>query len=299
MARPIKKGLDYFSHDVDMSEDLKIKKLEAKFGLTGYAVYNKILEQQYKYAGEFNLITEENILLYCKEWKITQPKLEKIIRACIDLKLFENENLLSSSIEKRLEKINNYRKTKRERFTVSKNEDNKNKDLQVVSEEQNIGETPQSKVKESKEKKRRGDEAPPPDFLKISFADFEKGFLCEKDAGLFGKYDLQIYFEQVMEKYPKEKSIAEIIKRVKKFISCDESSNGKFIPHLKRTAHKDSVTVAYEHVQKNLEWIKSLPDKNPDEVIPVLAAKCREPARNDTLFEAYIEKALRHYKCLQ
>ena len=60
-------------------------------------------------------------------------------------------------------------------------------------------------------------------------------------------------------------------------------------------AKKDSVTVAYELVKNNLDWIKNLPDKNPDEVVPELIKKCRDPARNDALFEAYVEKALRYY----
>ncbi len=44
MARPQKNNLDYFPHDNGMRNDRKIKALRAKFGLTGYAVFNMILE---------------------------------------------------------------------------------------------------------------------------------------------------------------------------------------------------------------------------------------------------------------
>lgn len=281
-----------------MSEDIKIKKLEAKCGLAGYAIYNKILEQQYKYSGKFNFKSEDTIRLYCREWGVRKPQLMRIVECCISVELFDDENLSSSSIKERLEKINTHRKNVRERFFSKKSESDKNKDLGIVSTGQNSEETSQSKVKESKEKKSRGEEAPPPGFLKIPFPDFENVFRLEKDYGRYAKYDLQIYFEQVMEKFPGQKSIAVIIKQVKKFIACDETSNGKFSPHLKEVKKKDTVAAAYELVQANLDWINSLPDKNPDEVIPVIASRCREPARHDALFEAYIEKALKHYGCL-
>jgi hypothetical protein len=295
LARPIKTGLTYYPHDVDMSEDLKIRKLEAKFGLTGYAVYNKILEQQYKYAGKFDLKSEDDIILYCKEWKVKRPRLLQILEYCISLGLFENENLLSVSINKRLEEINSKRATYRNQKIKKTDEDEKNSNLEEVFLMENSSKSTQSKVKESKENKSKGNVTPPRDFLKIPFDDFHKAFKVDVEFAKYEKYDLQIYFSQAVEKYPMEKSISEIIRRVKKFISCDINSNGKFYPHLKPVKRSDSVTVAYELVKNNLEWIKSLPDKNPDEVIPQLVQKCRDPARNDTLFEAYIEKALKHY----
>jgi len=44
MARPKKNNADYFSHDADMRNDLKVKALRNKFGITGYAVWCMILE---------------------------------------------------------------------------------------------------------------------------------------------------------------------------------------------------------------------------------------------------------------
>jgi hypothetical protein len=292
MARPIKKGLDYFSHDVDMSEDLKIKKLENKFGLTGYAVYNKILEQQYKYAGEFNLITDDNLSLYAREWKITRPRLLEIIKACIELRLFTDESLLSDAIKNRMEKINHKRAAERVRKIPKKtlNEDNNN--LTEVIKSENTADTPESKVKESKEKKSSVCTHT------HDFENFHSHFKTHPEYKTYKDYDLQYYFSRVLNFYCGKKfSEKELQAKVIFFIDNDKKSE-KHSPVKNPVKKKDTVTVAYELVHENLEWIKSLPDKNPDEVIPVIASRCREPARHDPLFEAYIEKALRAYNAL-
>ena len=44
MARPKKNNADYFPHDKDMRNDPKIKALRNKFGLSGYAIWNMLLE---------------------------------------------------------------------------------------------------------------------------------------------------------------------------------------------------------------------------------------------------------------
>ncbi len=289
MARPLKTGLEYFPHDVDMSEDLKIRKLEARFGLTGYALYNKILEQQYKYAGKFTLECEDNLRLYCKEWKITKVKLFKIIEACISLELFEDEKLLSDSIRQRLEKINNHRKSQRENFSKRKSENTKISHLEIVSESENIAETVQSKVKESKEKKSS---------VCKHTHDFEKfhtDIKQDEDYSELKNYDLKYYFDRVVNFYPEKQFTEKELKAKIVFFIGNDKKSAKHTVVKNPFAKKDSVTVAYELVKNNLDWIKNLPDKNPDEVVPELIKKCRDPARNDALFEAYVEKALKFY----
>lgn len=44
MARPIKNNAEYFSHDADMRNDLRIKAVRNKFGLEGYGIYCMLLE---------------------------------------------------------------------------------------------------------------------------------------------------------------------------------------------------------------------------------------------------------------
>lgn len=43
MARPMKNGLTYFPFDVDFFTDKKIKRLRAKYGADGIAVYMYLL----------------------------------------------------------------------------------------------------------------------------------------------------------------------------------------------------------------------------------------------------------------
>jgi hypothetical protein len=44
MARPIKNNAQYFSHDADMRNDIRIKAIRNKFGMDGYAMWCMMLE---------------------------------------------------------------------------------------------------------------------------------------------------------------------------------------------------------------------------------------------------------------
>ena len=48
MARPMKNGLTYFPFDVDFFTDKKIKRLRAKYGADGIAVYMYLLCEIYR-----------------------------------------------------------------------------------------------------------------------------------------------------------------------------------------------------------------------------------------------------------
>lgn len=57
MARPRKNNADWFSHDTDLRDNLKIKAVRAKYGLEGYAIFVMLLEVL---ADADNFILEEN-----------------------------------------------------------------------------------------------------------------------------------------------------------------------------------------------------------------------------------------------
>lgn len=61
MARPIKKGIDYFSFDVDFFEDTRIKKLRSRFKTIGLITYIFILTKIYKEHGYYILIDDEQV----------------------------------------------------------------------------------------------------------------------------------------------------------------------------------------------------------------------------------------------
>lgn len=160
MARPNKDGITYFNHDVSMSEDKKILKLEAKHGLTGYAIYNKLLEQIYKDGG-FNLKDEDDLLVYSDKWRLNPGLLSQIIDYCIKVGLFDDDTLTSNAIRKKLGKIEEERKRKRELYSK--------KIINGVSTRQNSGETTSNsgetlqieKEIESKEKEKQKDSHSP------------------------------------------------------------------------------------------------------------------------------------------
>jgi hypothetical protein len=91
MARPQKNNLDYFSHDKDMRNDIKIRNLRRKFSHKGYSVYVMMLEHlsdceylQYEW-------NELSIELLVPDFDIDAEELVDIVNHCIKLKLFELE----------------------------------------------------------------------------------------------------------------------------------------------------------------------------------------------------------------
>jgi hypothetical protein len=92
MARPQKNNLDYFSHDCDMRNDLKIKALRRKFAHTGYSIYVMMLEHlgncnylQYKW-------NDLSIELLTPDFDVDGDLLKQIVDYCVFLKLFEIED---------------------------------------------------------------------------------------------------------------------------------------------------------------------------------------------------------------
>jgi hypothetical protein len=92
MARPIKHNADYFSHDNDMRNDLKVKALRRKFSHTGYSIYNMIIElltnsDYFEY--EWN---ELSIELLTPDFDIDAELLEEIVSYSIKLNLLQLTN---------------------------------------------------------------------------------------------------------------------------------------------------------------------------------------------------------------
>lgn len=92
MARKGKVGIDYFSHDVDMLNDRKIKLLKAKHGLIGYAVYIRLLEELYRDKGYYLQIDEDFNILFSDDNNLDYNVYILILNDCINQELF-NKNL--------------------------------------------------------------------------------------------------------------------------------------------------------------------------------------------------------------
>jgi len=107
MARPIRQGLSYFPHDVDMTADPKVAYLQAVHGLIGYSVYNQLLERIYKEGGYYCTFKEKDIILFVNGKKIdpetplTVDKFKEILKTCFeenlfDLKKYQEHGILTS-----------------------------------------------------------------------------------------------------------------------------------------------------------------------------------------------------------
>jgi hypothetical protein len=112
MARPEKNNLDYFSHDCDMRNDIKIKALRRKFSHKGYSIYVMMLE----HLGNCDYLQYEwndlSIELLTPEFDIDSNELKEIIKYCVFLKLFEIEGniIFSKKYYDRNQEVLNKRK---------------------------------------------------------------------------------------------------------------------------------------------------------------------------------------------
>lgn len=102
MARKGKIGIDYFSHDVDMLQDKKIKIIKAKHGLVGYAVYLRLLEELYRENGYYLQIDEDFNILFSDDNRLDYNVYISILNDCIEKELFnkkmyENYKILTSN----------------------------------------------------------------------------------------------------------------------------------------------------------------------------------------------------------
>ena len=155
MARPIKHNADYFSHDVAMRDDIKIKAIRRKFKHTGYSVWIMLLElltsnEYFEYEW-----TELNIELLGPDFDCDAEEIKQIVDYCISLNLLQITNgyLHCDNLTKRLEETvlvrrKDYCSNNSKRFKLSEvNDDNNgvNDDINGVNDYINT----QSKVKES------------------------------------------------------------------------------------------------------------------------------------------------------
>ena len=98
MARQVKVGIDYFSHDVDMLQDRKVKLIKAKHGLIGYAVFLRLLEELYRDKGYYLHIDENFNLLFTDENNVDLNVYINVLNDCINFDLFDKASYEKYSI---------------------------------------------------------------------------------------------------------------------------------------------------------------------------------------------------------
>lgn len=97
MARKCKIGLDYFSHDVNMRSDSKIRFIKAKHGFIAYGIYNALLEEIYM-NGYYIKNGEKFNILFSDENKIDLNVFKNVLNDCIEEGLFDKNIYLKYAI---------------------------------------------------------------------------------------------------------------------------------------------------------------------------------------------------------
>lgn len=167
MARPQKNNAEYFSHDADMRNDVKVKALRRKFQHTGYAVWCFILESLTD--GEYFEIdyNELNRELLAADFDVSVEELEEIVSYCCKvglLQMTEDQHLYSEAHQRRFASLMEKRKRDRERLArlINRRQQYKNGDNEAETSDNDSyhGDNPHSIVnnnreKESKQKENR------------------------------------------------------------------------------------------------------------------------------------------------
>jgi hypothetical protein len=154
MARPLKRGLDYFPHDTDAMNDEKIEIMQLLYGNDGYAFYFKMLERIYRSADlTLDVSDAETRLVMIKKCNVDEERFDKMVSTALRQGLFDVETyeqtgqLTSKGILKRSEMVTKKRENMRERYSskVSASE----------TREETMSETQQTKQKETKQNKTK------------------------------------------------------------------------------------------------------------------------------------------------
>ena len=106
MARPIKKGLDYFPVDTNILSDLKVRRIKRKYGAESFLLYMTLLCDIY--ANSFYIYADDNYLFDLSEkMQMSESQTLEMVLAMVKIGLFDSQLfqkkriLTSASIQKR------------------------------------------------------------------------------------------------------------------------------------------------------------------------------------------------------
>lgn len=104
MARPIKKGMDYFSLDVNLDDSIEL--VEAEHGLQGFAIIIKLWQKIYS-EGYYIDWKRDNIMLFSRKINSEETLVSAVVNSCLSRGIFSREIyekyeiLTSKAIQKR------------------------------------------------------------------------------------------------------------------------------------------------------------------------------------------------------
>lgn len=157
MPRPRKNTVDYFSHDMDMRNDPKIKALRNKFGAVGYAIWCMFLETL---CDSEDLEYEDDELsrtLTAGDFGVSEAEINNFFDFCLRINLLQSSGsrIYSNNLKKRLQQVFDKRKKLRDKYKQNRSstivsEAETTQELELTTEEITQSKVKESKVKESK-----------------------------------------------------------------------------------------------------------------------------------------------------
>lgn len=165
MARPTKKGLDYFPLDVDFLSNLKVRRIIKACGKEAVHILVALLANIYRDEGYYVLWDDDLAFLVADEVGTKEGTVEELVRKAVQVKFFDKDIfdkysvLTSKGIQNRYILATKERKKVELEFRyLLTNEVNRsNISINGRGNSVNQGNNQQSKVKESKEKEIKED----------------------------------------------------------------------------------------------------------------------------------------------
>jgi len=96
MARPQKKGLEYFSVDCHMNDEVNL--IIGDYGMTGFGVLIQLFQVIYGNEGYFTRWEEKDIKLFAYRVRVEREEVEKIVNDCVDWNIFNSEKFKEYNI---------------------------------------------------------------------------------------------------------------------------------------------------------------------------------------------------------
>lgn len=165
MARPTKKGLDYFPLDVDFLSDLKVRRIIKACGKEAVHILVALLANIYRDEGYYVLWDDDLAFLVADEVGTKEGTVEELVRKAVQVKFFDKDIFDKYSVLTSKGIQNRYILATKERKKVEleykyllTNEVNRsNISINGRGNPVNQGNNQQSKVKQSKEKEIKED----------------------------------------------------------------------------------------------------------------------------------------------
>lgn len=207
MARPIKKGLDYYSLDSDFLRDMKVRKVMRAQGAAAIAVLIDLLGNIYGDEGYYMLWDEDARFLVADDVGVKESLVQAIVDKAVKVGLFDSalyagqQILTSHGIQKRYKQAAVQKKDSTIKPELNLLQDEQRDDNEV-SKPGNPMETPvsmpestQSKVKESKGYKSKEEETTTKDlselllYIHTAYANGSIPELTEDERALWRGYE--------------------------------------------------------------------------------------------------------------